>query len=71
MATKYRLTGDEAALLVEGLDALARENIRMAQDARRLGYGPQAADFERKGRDATALGALAKSVEIERITVRY
>jgi hypothetical protein len=69
--TKYRTSPAETALIVEGLDALARENARLAEDARRLGYPEQAAGFRRKAVEAGALASLAKSVRIERLTVRY
>lgn len=69
--SKYRTTPAETALIVEGLNALARENTRLAEDARRLGYPEQAAGFRSKAVEAGSLAALAASVRIERLTVRY
>ena len=68
---KTALDANEAALLVEGLDALARENDRMAADATRLGYSPQAAQMTRKAQEARSLANLAKSAGITKITVRH
>jgi hypothetical protein len=71
MASKYRLTAREQSLVVEGLNALAREHQRMAADARRLGYPAEARSIESVGVEAASLAALAESVRVERITVRY
>lgn len=71
MAQKYRLTVEEQGLVIEGLNALAREHQRMAADARRLGYPAEARQIERTGANAAALASLAESVRVERITVRY
>jgi len=68
---KTALDANEANLLVEGLDALARENDRMAADAIRLGYEPQAAQMTRKAQEARSLANLAKSAGISKITVRH
>ena len=68
---KTALDANEASLLVEGLDALARENDRMAADATRLGYGPQAAQMTRKAQEARSLANLAKSAGITKITVQH
>ena len=69
--SKYRLTEREQDLVVEGLNALAREYQRMAADARRLGYPAEASAIQSVGVEAAALAALAESVAVERITVRY
>jgi len=68
---KTALDANEAALLVEGLDALARENDRMAADATRLGYGPQGQQMTRKAQEARSLANLAKSAGITKITVQH
>jgi hypothetical protein len=68
---KYRLTEREQEMVVEGLNALAREHQRMAADARRLGYPAEGSALQSVGVEAASLAALAQSVDIERITVRY
>jgi len=68
---KTALDANEASLLVEGLDALARENDRMAADATRLGYEPQAQQMTRKAHEARSLANLAKSAGITKITVQH
>jgi len=68
---KTALSDSEVALLVEGLDALARENDRMAADARRLGYEPQAQQMIRTAQEARSFANLAKSVGITKITVQH
>jgi hypothetical protein len=68
---KTALDANEASLLVEGLDALARENDRMAADAAREGYRPQALGFQRKAQEARSLANLAKSAGITKITVQH
>jgi len=68
---KTALDANEASLLVEGLDALARENDRMAADATRLGYEPQAQQMSRVAQEARALASVARSVGITKITVRH
>jgi hypothetical protein len=70
-AGKTALSAVEANLLVEGLDALARENDRMAADATRLGYEPQAQQMTRKAQEARSLANLAKSSGITKITVQH
>ena len=68
---KTALDANEANLLVEGLDALARENDRMAADAVRLGFRPQAAQMTRKAQEARSLANLAKSAGITKINVQH
>ena len=68
---KVRIEGSEAALIVEGLGALAREYSRMADDAQRLGYSNEAAGFARKASEARTLFEAGSSVSISRITVRH
>lgn len=68
---KTALSAQEAALLVRGLEAGAREAAANAATARRLGYAPQAAGFEREARDFASLAATAKSVSIRKITVQH
>ena len=68
---KTALDANEVSMLLEGLDALARENDRMAADAIRLGYEPQAAQMTRKAQEARSLANLAKSAGISKITVRH
>lgn len=68
---KVRIEGAEAALIVEGLGALAREYSRMADDAQRLGYSNEAAGFARKASEARNLYEAGSSVSISRITVRH
>ena len=68
---KTALDANEASLLVEGLDALARENDRMAADATRLGYEPQAQQMIRTAQEARSLANLAKSAGITKITIQH
>lgn len=68
---KTALSADETRLLVLGLEAGAREAAANAATARRLGYAPQAAGFEREARAFASLAQTAKSVRIEKITVRH
>ena len=68
---KSVLSDREVALLVEGLDALTREYGRMADDAARLGYRPQAQQMSRVAQEARALASVARSVGITKITVRH
>lgn len=68
---KYRLTPQEQMLVVEGLGALARENQMLAAHARRLGDPGLASAFTSRAVEASALSALAESVDIERITVKH
>jgi hypothetical protein len=68
---KTVLSADESRLLVLGLEAGAREALANAATARRLGYTPQAAGFEREARAFASLAGTAKSVRIEKITVRH
>ncbi len=71
---KVRIEGAEAALIVEGLGALAREYTRLADDAQRLGYSDEAAGFARiarKASEARSLYEAGSSVSISRITVRH
>ena len=68
---KSTLSAREVSLLVEGLDALARENDRMAADATRLGYRPQGQQMARVAQEARALSSLAKSSGISKITVQH
>jgi hypothetical protein len=69
--TKYRTNAAEQALLVEGLAAGFRENLRLSQDARRLGYHPQADGLARKASEFQQAYGLATSVSIEGITVKH
>lgn len=68
---KRVLTPAEQALLTEGLEAGAREHFRLAQDARRLGFPVQAAQFQRKGDAFADLAFLARSTTIQKITVKH
>jgi len=68
---KYALTSREIDLIVDGLDASVRENTRLGSDADRLGYRTQAREFYAKAAEAQTLATTAKSVSIEKITVRY
>ena len=68
---KSVLNAREVALLIEGQDALAREYDRMAADAARLGYRPQAQQMSRVAQEARALASVARSVSITKITVRH
>jgi hypothetical protein len=68
---KTALSAAEAGLLIEGLEALARENARMAEDARRLGYPTQANQIARKAQEARSLASLARSAGIKKITVQH
>ncbi len=68
---KTVLTPAETALVIEGLEAGARENMRLAQDAVRLGYRAQANGFAQKGEQFAALAATARSVSISKMTVRH
>ena len=68
---KTALDAREVALLIEGQDALAREYDRMAADAARLGYRPQAQQMSRVAQEARALASVARSVSITKITVRH
>ena len=70
-SNKVRLDAIEVDLIVEGLAAGARENFRMAQDAIRLGFRPQAAAFERQGQRFAEMAGAARSKNIERITIRH
>ena len=68
---KVRLDADEVALIVEGLEAGAREYMRMSLDARRLGFAPQSSDLMAKASAFGALASQARSAGIDRITVRH
>ena len=68
---KVRLDADEAALIVEGLEAGAREYMRMSLDARRLGFAPQGFDLASKAERFASLAGQARSAGIDRITVRH
>ena len=68
---KTALDANEVNLLVEGLDALARENDRMAADATRLGYEPQAQQMIRKAQEARSFASLARTAGITKITVKH
>lgn len=68
---KTALSADEARLLVAGLEAGAREASANAATARRLGYAPQAAGFDREARAFASLAATAKSVRITKVTVQH
>lgn len=68
---KVRIEGAEAALIVEGLGALAREQSTLAFHAERLGYREQAAQFHAKASEARSLFEAGSSVSISRITVRH
>ncbi|MGV0949399.1 MAG: hypothetical protein ACOYB3_01915 [Azonexus sp.] len=70
-AGKTALDATEASMLIEGLDALARENDRMAADAAREGYRPQAQGFANKAARARSLANLGKSAGITKITVQH
>jgi len=68
---KTALTPSETSLLIEGLEAGARENVRLAQDAVRLGFEPQAREFFDKADEFASLAFTARSVSISKITVRH
>lgn len=68
---KFVTTPTETALLIEGLEVGAREHYRLAQEAKRLGYPTQAAQFGRKFEQFASLAALAKSTEIVKVTVKH
>jgi hypothetical protein len=68
---KTALSAAEAALIVEGLEAGAREQARMAADAQRLGYSAQAREFTLKAASFQSLARTARSVRISKITVRH
>lgn len=61
----------EETLLVEGLEAGAREQFRLSQDARRLGYPVQSAQFQRKGDAFADLAFLARGTDIQKVTVKF
>ena len=69
--SKYRLTEAETALVIEGLEAGARENERLAADASRLGYVTQARDFSAKAGSFRSLASLARTNRVKRLTARY
>lgn len=68
---KYALTDAEIALVVEGLEAGAREERHNAEVARRKGYHPQAREFANKAVAFSVLAEKARSVNISRLTARY
>lgn len=70
-SNKARLDGDEVSLIVEGLEAGQREYARMAGDALRLGYSTQSREFATKAAAFASLAGTARTVRIDRITVRH
>lgn len=70
-SNKARLDDDETALVIEGLEAGAQKYARLAEDATALGFTLQAADLAAKGRQFRSLASTARSVRVNRITVRH
>ena len=68
---KYKVNEAEAALLLEGLSAGAREYRRMAEDAARLGYAPQAAGLQRRSQEFQAAANLAASAQVVGVTIKH
>lgn len=68
---KTALDEREAALVLAGLEAGARESMANAATATRMGYALQANVLRDEAREFQALADLAKAANVSKITVQH